>query len=81
MAAALRRGLGRSEALERELAFREILASRSGTMALRFMRFLLGNTALPMERRTVRNWLLKDLRQGKYVYRAADPAVKAHMAA
>jgi glycosyltransferase involved in cell wall biosynthesis len=70
MAAALRRGMGPSPALERELAFREILATReSGKMALRFLRLLLGNGVSRVERRTVRNWLLKDLRQGKYVYR------------
>lgn len=73
MAEALRRGLGPSRALERELAFREILATRdSGAMALRFFRFLLRNAASQVERRTVRNWLLKDLRRGKYVYRARE---------
>jgi glycosyltransferase involved in cell wall biosynthesis len=73
MASALRRGLGPSRALERELAFREILATRDGgAMAVRFLRFLLGNRASPVERRTVRNWLLKDLRRGKYVYRARE---------
>jgi hypothetical protein len=69
MAAALRKGLGRSPALERELAFRELLARRhKGAMALRFLRFAIANGASPVERRTIRNWLLKDLRRGKYVY-------------
>lgn len=73
MAAALRRGLGPSQALERELAFRELLATReSGAMALRFLRFVLANRTSPVERRTVRNWLLRDLRQGKYVYRPRE---------
>ncbi|HEX4636524.1 MAG TPA: glycosyltransferase family A protein [Rhizomicrobium sp.] len=75
MAAALRRGLGPCQALERELAFREILATRErGAMTMRFLRFLLAYGASGMERRTVRNWLLKDLRQGKYVYRPREAA-------
>lgn len=78
MAAALRRGLGNSDSLERELAFREVLATRnSGAMALRFMAFLLGHTVSPAERRTVRNWLLKDVRHGRYVYRVVEPAMGA----
>jgi glycosyltransferase involved in cell wall biosynthesis len=78
MSAILRRGLGCSDGLERELAFRRVLVARDpGTMALRFVHFLLGNTSLPAERRTVRNWLLKDLRRGRYVYRAAEPRATA----
>jgi len=78
MAAVLRRGLGPSEAMERELAFRQVLATRdSRTMARRFLQFLIGHTTLPAERRTVRNWLLKDLRHGRYVYRVAGPAADA----
>ena len=42
-------------------------------MAQRFLHFLLGNTTLPAERHTVRNWLLRDLRRGRYVYRVAEP--------
>jgi glycosyltransferase involved in cell wall biosynthesis len=72
MAAILRRGLGHSQALERELAFRRVLATRdSSTMARHFLHFLLRNTTLPAERRTVRNWLLRDVRHGRYVYRVA----------
>jgi glycosyltransferase involved in cell wall biosynthesis len=82
MAEALRRGLGRSEALERELAFRELLATRSSSaMALRFMGFLLRHAVSPAERRTVRNWLLKDLRHGRYVYRVVEPAMETRLAA
>jgi glycosyltransferase involved in cell wall biosynthesis len=78
MAATLRRGFGASPSLERELAFREILATRDRRiMALRFLCLLLANTVSPEERRTVRNWLLKDLRRGKYVYRPAERSVAA----
>jgi glycosyltransferase involved in cell wall biosynthesis len=83
MATVLRRGLGPSDALERELAFRQVLATRdSATMTLRFVQFLLSNSTSPAERRTVRNWLLRDLRRGKYVYRAAEPTLaEPHAAA
>jgi glycosyltransferase involved in cell wall biosynthesis len=77
MADALRRGLGHSAALERELAFRRVLAARnSGEMALRYLSFLSGNVSSPAERRTVRNWLLRSLRHGKYVYRPNDALAK-----
>ena len=73
MADILRRGLGRSDALDRELAFRRVLATRnSGEMASRYLGFVLGNVSSAAERRTVRNWLLRDLRHGKYVYRPTD---------
>jgi glycosyltransferase involved in cell wall biosynthesis len=73
MASIMRRGLGPSDELERELAFRQVLATRdSGTMALRFMHLLLGNATSLAERRTVRNWLLRDLRRGRYIYREAE---------
>jgi hypothetical protein len=78
MAGALRRGLGDSAELERELAFRRVLANRtSSEMALRYLLFQLRNRALPSERRTVRNWLLRDIRRGKYVYRS-PPLGHAH---
>lgn len=73
MAGILRHGLGVSAELERELAFRRVLATRkSNEMALHYLQFRLRNRALPSERRTVRNWLLRDIRRGKYVYRAAE---------
>jgi glycosyltransferase involved in cell wall biosynthesis len=73
MASVLRRGLGNSDALERELAFRRVLATRdSRQMVQRFLHFMLGNVTLPAERRTVRNWLLRDLRRGRYVYRVSE---------
>lgn len=69
MAAALRRGFGPSPQLDRELAFRNVMATRrSAAMAYRFMKFRSRHPSLPGERRTVRNWLLKNLRQDKYVY-------------
>lgn len=72
MAETLSRGLGTSSELARELAFRRILATRkSGTMLYRFARFQGRYGALPHERRTVRNWLLRKARRGKYVYQAA----------
>jgi glycosyltransferase involved in cell wall biosynthesis len=71
MAAALRRGLGQSGELERELAFRWILAARKlPQMAARYFRFRSKYVATPSEGRTVRNWLLRRVRKGKYVYRA-----------
>jgi hypothetical protein len=73
MAASLRRGLGNSPALERELAFRNVLSTRkSSEMALRYLRLRLGSSVLPNERRTVRNWLLRDVRRGKYIYRSSE---------
>jgi len=71
MARTLSRGLGASSELGRELAFRRILANRrSGTMMYRFLRFQYRYGALPHERRTVRNWLLRKARRGKYIYRS-----------
>jgi hypothetical protein len=76
MAGILRHGLGDSAELERELAFRRVLATRkSNEMALRYLQFQLRNRSLPSERRTVRNWLLRDIRRGKYIYRAAGNLV------
>lgn len=78
MADVLRRGLGSSPELDRELAFRRVLATRSsGEMALRFLRFQLRHATSPAERRTVRNWLLKDVRRGKYVHRPAETGVRS----
>lgn len=75
MALALRRGLGPSGVLERELAFRWVLATRnSGQMMARYLRFQLKYGGMPSEWRTVRNWLLRVLRRGKYVYRAKAKA-------
>ena len=71
MAVALRRGLGQSTELERELAFRRVLATRnSGQMAARCLQFNLKYDATPSEWRTVRNWFLRGVRNGKYIYRA-----------
>lgn len=71
MAASLHAGLGRSAALERELAFRWILATRnSWLMAARYLQFHAKYTSTPNERRSIRNWLLRGVRKGKYVYHA-----------
>jgi glycosyltransferase involved in cell wall biosynthesis len=70
MADALRRGLGQSAELERELAFRRILATRnSGLMAARYLQFHLKYAATPREWRTVRNWVLRAVNKAKYHYR------------
>ena len=70
MAVALRCGLGRSKELDRELAFRWALATRdSALMGARYLKFRMKYTATPSEWRTVRNWLLRGARRGKYVYR------------
>jgi glycosyltransferase involved in cell wall biosynthesis len=70
MATALRRGVGPSAELERELAFRWALATRnSALMAARFVRFNWNYGAMPNEARSVRNWLLRGIRKGKYIYR------------
>lgn len=72
MARSLWRGLGPSAELARELAFRRVLAKRQYIpMLYRFLEFQLRYTALPPERRTVRNWLLRNVRRNKYVYRPA----------
>lgn len=69
MATSLRQGLGDSVELRRELAFRWILATRnSARMATRYTWFTVQHTAAPNEWRTVRNWLLRGVRKGKYVY-------------
>jgi glycosyltransferase involved in cell wall biosynthesis len=71
MAFALRRGLGPSGALERELAFRWVLTTRnSSLMFARYLYFQLKYGTRSNEWRTVRNWLLRTVRNGKYVYRA-----------
>jgi glycosyltransferase involved in cell wall biosynthesis len=70
MAVALRRGLGQSPELERELAFRWILATRSSSqMAGRYLQFESKYGTAPSERRTIRNWILRGVRNGKYIYR------------
>jgi hypothetical protein len=75
MAEALRRGLGPSAELDRELAFRWVLATRrSAEMVRRYLAFQLKYGLVPRERRTVRNWILRGLRKGKYVYRSGAPA-------
>lgn len=77
MAAALRQGLGPSAELERELAFRKILAGRnSWETALRYLWFRARNSSWPQERRTVRNWLLRNIRHGRYIYRSPEPAMR-----
>jgi glycosyltransferase involved in cell wall biosynthesis len=69
LADALRCGMGPSAELDRELAFRRVMATRKfSTMAYRFLRFRSQYGALPNERRTVRNWFLKNVRHDKYVY-------------
>jgi glycosyltransferase involved in cell wall biosynthesis len=71
MADALRHGLGESAELERELAFRWVLATRNSIeMARRYLSFHFQHSGTTNERRTVRNWLLRNVRNGKYVYRA-----------
>jgi glycosyltransferase involved in cell wall biosynthesis len=77
MADTLRHGLGPSPELERELAFRKILAGRnSWQTALRYLQFRLRNSSWPQERRTVRNWLLRDVRHGRYIYHPTEPAIR-----
>jgi glycosyltransferase involved in cell wall biosynthesis len=67
----MRRGLGHSTELERELAFRWVLATRSSVqMARRYLQFEFQQSVTPTERRIVRNWLLRGVRNGKYVYRS-----------
>jgi glycosyltransferase involved in cell wall biosynthesis len=74
MADVLRKGLGQSTELERELAYRWILATRrSSQMAGRYLLFRLRHTVTPAEHRVVRNWLLRNLRNYKYVYRSNVP--------
>jgi len=82
MSAVLRAGLGSSPELERELAFRHILATRnSRKMMSRFLRFQLRYRTSPAERRTVRNWILRDLRRGKFVYRSKEATHRVATAA
>jgi glycosyltransferase involved in cell wall biosynthesis len=72
MARSLWRGLGPSPELARELAFRRVLAKRKYTpMMVRFMEFEARYAAQPPERRTVRNWLLRNIRHNRYIYRPA----------
>lgn len=82
MAGILRTGLGRLPGVERELAFRSVLSKRrSVEMLPRFVGFDFRYTARPSERRTVRNWLLRNLRRGKYIYRADGTSLSAHVTA
>lgn len=70
MTRSLRRGLGASAELARELAFRRVLAIRKHpAMMYRFLQFQSRYSAQPPERRTVRNWLLRGIRRNKYIYR------------
>lgn len=71
MARALRLGLGQSPEVDRELAFRWVLASRRhAAMIARMLRFACRHGTSRSERLTVRNWLLRHVRNGKYIYRA-----------
>jgi glycosyltransferase involved in cell wall biosynthesis len=85
MAVALRLGLGPSSELDRELAFRWVLATRnSGLMAARLLQFHLEHGATAREWLTVRNWLLRGVRKGKYVYRlkaraTTDDTLNGHL--
>lgn len=82
MAQALRAGLGISPVLERELAFRKVLSRRGSVeMVSRFIAFELRYTAMPTERRTVRNWLLRNIRRGKYVCRVNETIMGARLVA
>jgi glycosyltransferase involved in cell wall biosynthesis len=74
----LRRGLGQSSELERELAFRWILTTRKlGHMAARYLGFHLKYGATATERRIVRNWILRRARKGKYVFHVkSDPVLQ-----
>jgi hypothetical protein len=76
MADALRCGMSPSAELDRELAFRWVMATRKfSTMGYRFLKFRSQYGALPNERRTVRNWFLKDVRHNKYVYHLNQQAL------
>jgi hypothetical protein len=76
MATAMVKGFGASREVERELSFRRILATRdSGRMAARYLAFAARHGVVPRERRIVRNWLLRKLRRGKYVYPAVNGEV------
>ncbi|MDE2496152.1 MAG: hypothetical protein KGL97_19825, partial [Alphaproteobacteria bacterium] len=73
MARVLRTGFGASPEIERELAFRWVLATRKPLeMIRRYLGFEFKYSAMANERRTVRNWLLRNCRKGKYVYRDDD---------
>ena len=62
MAEAMRRGLGGSPELERELAFRHVLANRSPViMAARFLRFASTHGWQTHEYRVARNWLARPI--------------------
>ncbi len=81
MSAVLRCGLGDTPELARELAFRRVLATRnSREMSWRFLAFQLRHLTSPAERRTVRNWLLRDLRRGKFVYHSKPTQAAAKAA-
>jgi hypothetical protein len=63
MAAILRRGFGPSRDLERELAFRRVIATRrEGPLLWRYLRFRARHRADTAEYRTVRSWLTRRLR-------------------
>ena len=63
MATALRSGLGSSFDLERELAFRRVLATRSSVaMTARFLRFAAEHGWRSDDYRLVRNWLARAVR-------------------
>ena len=69
MADSLRRGLGNSPELERELAFRRTLANRKSLrMSGRYFRFAHKHGIRGRERRIIRNWVLRKLRK-KYVFK------------
>ncbi|MBU6461130.1 MAG: glycosyltransferase family 2 protein [Bradyrhizobium sp.] len=72
MARSLEEGLGQSQELTRELAFRRVLAKRdSVTMAGRYASFVLRNGLRAPEYRLLRNWLARFIND-KYVTRVED---------
>jgi glycosyltransferase involved in cell wall biosynthesis len=71
MALTLRSGLGISAELERELAFRWILADRNTSgMIFRYLKFGLRYEVQMQEFRIVRNWALRGMRT-KYIYKVS----------
>jgi Glycosyl transferase family 2 len=80
MAQSMRRALGDSPELTRELAFRRVLAERGSiSMVGRYLRFAAGNGFSAEEYRLVRNWVARFV-SDKYITRvhgglgASDPA-------
>lgn len=61
MEASLRRALPASPELERELAFRRVLAVRGAPMAARYASFLARHGHRSTEWRSVKSWLLRDI--------------------